>query len=323
MPGVPQNDGGLLAEVQRDALNPGVPVADALRKLVALGGQAGSARLREWASLELRGYRDSNAELPAYRVPAAVIQVDAIRGNWQIRGQPITPRWLPAFAREHMGEEVRLNSAAAEIEAMLRQAEADGGAIKLTLPNAQDLVAIMNQESEEPYQQIVSLYWVLSAPALSGVLDRIRTTLVELVAEMRAEMPDSSDTPSSEVADRAVQIVVHGQNINVTAATATGSGSHQINAGSTIVNTSRVQAAWPALREELSGLGVPADDLQTLHSALVSDGDPTSGEPGEATSSWIGRLSTKVANGTVALAGAASTEVIIHAILKALGLEAA
>ena len=39
-------DGNLLADVQRDALAGNVPLADTLRKLVALGGQAGSVQLR-------------------------------------------------------------------------------------------------------------------------------------------------------------------------------------------------------------------------------------------------------------------------------------
>jgi hypothetical protein len=168
----------------------------------------------------------------------------------------------------------------------------------------------------------VSVYWVLSAPALSGALGRIRTTLVEIVAEMRAEMPSPDETPSREVADRAVNVVVHGQNarVNVTAATATGSGSHEVKAVGAFVDSSRVEAAWPTLRAELADLGVPAEELETLHAALATDGDPVDGELGIATRGWIGQLSTKVASGALALGGAASTEVVSHAILRALGL---
>jgi hypothetical protein len=317
-----RRDANLLTEVQRDALDANVPVADALRKLVALGGEVGSKELREWASLELRGYRNSEVELPEYRVPPAVIEVDAIRGNYHISGQQISPRWLPAFAQEHIGEEVRLNHSVGEIEAMWQQAKAESGSIKLTVPHVQDLVAMMNQESNQPFQHFVSLYWVLSAPALSGVLDRIRTILVELVAEMRAEMPSPDETPSREVADRAVNVVVHGQNarVNVTTATATGSGAHEVKALGAFVDSSRVEAAWPALRAELADLGVPKEELETLHTALASDGDPVDGELGIATRGWIGQLSTKVASGALALGEAASTEVVSHTILRALGL---
>jgi len=315
-------DGNLLTEVQRDALDSSASLADTLRKLVALGGQVGSTELREWASLELRGYLHSKVELPEYRKPGAVIQINGINGNMQIAGQQISPRWLPEFAREEIGEEVRLVQPVGEIEAMLQGAKAEGGSIKLTLPMSQDLVALMNQESNRPFQQIMALYWSLSASAIAGVLDSIRTTLVELVAEMRAGMPASAEVPSRDVADQAVHVAVYGEGarVNVTAAAASGSGSHQVKAEGTYIDASRVEEAWPGLREELAGLGVPAEELEALHTALASDGDPVDGELGDAARGWIGQLSTKVATGAIALGGAASTEVVSHAILKALGL---
>lgn len=60
----------VLDEIERDALDSNVPVADTLRKVVALGGKVGSTELREWASRELRGYIGTDAELPGYRKPA-------------------------------------------------------------------------------------------------------------------------------------------------------------------------------------------------------------------------------------------------------------
>jgi hypothetical protein len=154
------------------------------------------------------------------------------------------------------------------------------------------------------------------------VLDAIRTTLVELVAEMRAG-PVSADVPSPEVVDHALNLVIHGQGartINVNTAAATGSGSHEVKAESSFVDPSRVEAAWPELRERLAGVGIPDENLEELHTALLTDGDPLNGELGAATNRWLGRLSQKVASGTITLAGATGTEFITHAILHALGL---
>jgi hypothetical protein len=64
---------------------------------------------------------------------------------------------------------------------------------------------------------------------------------------------------------------------------------------------------------------VPDDELEELHQALLTDGDP-GGELGPAAMGWIGKLTTKVSTGAISLAGAASTEIVSHAILKALGL---
>lgn len=200
--------------------------------LIALGGQAGSTELREWASRELRGYGGSGVDLPDYRKPGAVLLANAVNGRYQITGQQISPRMLPEGVRKHVDEEVPLGQPIGEIEAMLDRARAEGGYLKLTLPGSQEVAALMNHDIGDPFQQITAVYWSVSAPALSGVLDRVRTTLVELVAEMRAGMPEAAETPSAAVADQAVNVVVHGRGarVNVTAAHASGEGSHQVEA---------------------------------------------------------------------------------------------
>jgi len=314
-------DAKLVAEVQHDALDAKVPLADTLRKLVALGGAVGSNELREWAGLELRGYVGSPVELPTYRKIPAMIEINGFAGAGQINGYRISPHLLPDFATNVIKEEAPLTSSVAELEAMVRHAASEGGYLKLSLPEGQSLVAIMNSEGRTPLGHIAAIYWSTSAPALEGALDQIRTSLVELVAEMRAGMPNSAGVPSRDAADRAVSIVIHGgnPNVNVTAASASGSGSHNVSAEGTLVAAPKVEAAWPALREELTELGVPDDELEELHQALMTDGDP-GGELGPAAMSWIGKLTTKVSTGAIGLAGAASTEIVSHAILKALGL---
>lgn len=140
----------LIDEVERDALDPAVPISAALRKLVALGGQAGSAELREWASLELRGYFGSNVPLPDYRKPGATLRIDGGTFNAMITGQLISPRELPDPVKNHIDETVPLNGGVAEIEAMIERAKREeSGEIKLTLPMGQDIVRLMNHEMQQ------------------------------------------------------------------------------------------------------------------------------------------------------------------------------
>jgi AbiTii len=315
------SDGNLLAEVQRDALDPNVGLSNTLRKVMALGGVVGSTELREWASLELRGYVGSPTELPTYRKVPATLEVNGFNGSMQVKGFRLSPRDLPSFAQASVGEEVPLNSSVREIEEMARHAEAKGGHIALSPPMAQDLARVMNSEGRAPIRMITELYWSVSAAALTGVIDQVRTSLVELVAEMRANTPDSAELPTGEAADRAVNVAVYGNDVrvNVTAASASGSGAHHVNAEG-YVEADRIEVVWPALREELAALDLPELELDDLHHALLRDGDPTGGELGVATSGWLGQLSTKLATGAIALSGATSTEVVTHVILKALGL---
>ncbi|TAL20164.1 MAG: hypothetical protein EPN99_09605 [Frankiales bacterium] len=82
---------GLLAQIEADVLSD-APLAAALRKCVALGGQTGSPDLREWATRELRGY--PLAELPDYRKIPCPLYIDAIVGNSHQKGLQISPRDL-------------------------------------------------------------------------------------------------------------------------------------------------------------------------------------------------------------------------------------
>lgn len=161
-----------------------------------------------------------------------MIQVGAVNPRFHITGQQISPRSLPEGIREHIDEVVPLGQGISEIEAMLRRAKANGGAVKLTLPGAQDVARLMDHEIGEPYQNITAIYWSLSQTALDGVIDQVRTTLVELVAEMRAGMPDAAEAPSADVADQAVNVAAHGKKarVNVTSAQASGEGAHHVQA---------------------------------------------------------------------------------------------
>jgi hypothetical protein len=217
----------LIDEIERDALDSSVPISSALRKLVALGGQAGSKELRDWAGLELRGYYGTDVPLPEYRKPAATIRIDGATFNARITGQMISPSALPDPVNKHIDESVPLNGGVAEIEGMIASAKKQGGEVKLALPMGQDVVQLMNYEMQQSGQidQVTAVYWSVSHVTLEGVIDQIRTRLVELVAEMRAEMPDETEVPSAAVADNAVNLVLHGKKPKVTVNTAQASGT--------------------------------------------------------------------------------------------------
>lgn len=219
----------MLEEIQRDAIDGKVSVADTLRKLVALGGQVGSAELREWASSELRGYSDGPAaEVPNYRRVPAPLQLDGASATHLITGQSLSTWQLPEGIRDHIKEEVTITQSVGEIESMARQAERGDGALKLALPGGQDIVVLMNSESVDQFSRVERIYWSVSSVTLAGIVEQIRNRLVELVAELRAGTP-SADLPSPEIADQAVHVVVYGKGnrINIASAPSTGDGTNE------------------------------------------------------------------------------------------------
>src|SRR3546814_9342286 len=94
---------GLLSQIEDGALDSSTPLADTLRKCVALGGQAGSAELRDWARRELDGY-GTEAELPDSSTGGAIIPLDGATVNAGITGPTLPHSPLPAFSMAHTKE---------------------------------------------------------------------------------------------------------------------------------------------------------------------------------------------------------------------------
>ena len=78
--------------------------------MIALGGEAGSAELREWATRELPGYGPDD-ELPEYRWIVTSIHADMAYRTTLLTGQPIIPK---AHSQRVSGRHQRRNPSAHE-----------------------------------------------------------------------------------------------------------------------------------------------------------------------------------------------------------------
>lgn len=244
----------LIAQIERDALDEQASLAGALRKCVVLGGQSGSEQLRDWATRELNGYYGEDVPLPSYRVIPAPLMIDGVNANVHITGQQIAPSSLPGFAREHLREEVELRDGVGALEALARHGET-GERIKLSPPMAADLARLMNHESGNPLQQILSIYWSVAPAALRGVLDQVRTALTQLVAELQANMPRDQEVPSEDAANQAVNVIVTGKRSQVRVNTAQASGQESTaSARGDSSDAERESGFWT--RARLIGAGV-------------------------------------------------------------------
>src|SRR5450755_3549782 len=76
---------GLLSQIEQDVLDEGKSLGAALRRCMLLGSRTGSSQLREWATLELKGY-PVRAEVPEYRLVDAGLHIDAVTINAVIKG---------------------------------------------------------------------------------------------------------------------------------------------------------------------------------------------------------------------------------------------
>jgi AbiTii len=242
----------LLSQIEDEALKGESDLPSALRKCVALGGRSGSEALREWAIGELKGYVGAS-ELPRYRTVGAPLAISGATMNGIIDGQTIGPMSLPDGIREHVKEEVPLRGPITEIVEAVANARRKGDSVvRFSLPSGSDVATLMNHEATRrdpflgPTQRITSLYWEVHTSSLVGVIEAVRTTLVELVSEIRAGMPDDAAIPSKALTDHAVSIAVTGSRnrVQVTAASSSGGGTAQVTSPSTEPEPASHRMMW-------------------------------------------------------------------------------
>lgn len=211
-----------LTQIERDLIA-GKPLETLLRRLLLIGGAAGSVELREWASAELRGY-SSDIEVPDYRILNAPLQIDGAVPGGYVRHQTISPSELPHFAREELDELVPLRMGIREIQSMVDQHKADH-VVQLQPAGATSLVQYMNAKGMAS-GRVERLYWSVSTIALEGVIDQVRTRLAELIAELRSATLSGRELPSAVQASNAVNLVINGRGNRV--------NINQANGGSAI-----------------------------------------------------------------------------------------
>jgi hypothetical protein len=158
----------LLAQIEQDVLDESKPLASALRKCVILGGNAASADLREWATRELHGYLSDDDKLPDYRYIAAPLLIDGTSGHYEITGEEISVLDLPEIARDVVKDDMAVPQGVGEIEAMIRQAEAEDGFLRLGMPGGAELARLMTHELGTPTAASRASIGV-SAPPASAV----------------------------------------------------------------------------------------------------------------------------------------------------------
>jgi AbiTii len=212
----------LLSEIEAGALDSDSDLPDLLRKCVSLGGVTGSARLREWATKELKGY-GSDATLPSYRLTGSLLYLDGAMIGGRVTGQQVPLMMIPKEARPSVQGDIHLPFPIAELVEIVAVARRKGeDSVRLSPPLASEMVALINhalaQEDQPswsgirmPQSRVVErVYWMVGLSHFTAIIDTVRTTLVELVAEMRAGTRDGATLPSHEIAEQAVDIAING-----------------------------------------------------------------------------------------------------------------
>lgn len=211
----------LLGQLEQDILDRTVPLADVLRRCLFFAGRTGSAQLREWATHELKGYPRRDA-VPEYRVVVAPIIWDVAIPYRGVGTFPVNVQELPDFVREHINETVPLNQSVEQLEHLAAQAEGRSKPVALAVIGGDVWMELWNEKNAEG-QKALRMYWAIDPAVIRGVVGQVRTALTEFVVELRSEVGETDELPSTEQTNEALRLTmpwtISGSNITIVAAT--------------------------------------------------------------------------------------------------------
>lgn len=304
----------LFQEIKSDATNSSKNLADVLRKTKIVASLLKNTDLKEWVNRELKGYYGIDEEsIPAYR-KAVGQNFGHFSGpfNSGLRNANIPPSTLPDFVKELVSEVVYRQSVG-ELKSL---AESDSGTFQAKWPA--DLIAYI-QHNTTIYQNmhLVDAWQIMTKGQVTGILDTIRTRLLDFILELEESFPDLVDSeedlkkiPSKEVTNHFHTHISGNKNV-----VATGSNFKQE------VEQKVIESDYKSLKNYLSEIGIPESEIENLGKAIEQDEKPTKPNKfGSNVSKWLGKITEKAVSGSIEIASQKGTMAIAKAIATYYGL---
>lgn len=226
-------DADILRDLREQVLDETQSVAGLLRKCLALGTVTGSEELRAWAAHELRGYPAGEA-VPKYRHLYAQLLMSSVSGQFHATGQQIDRLLIPEDLREFVPERLELRHPVEELAGMASRGE------PITMSSPTFPIVCSRWSRQLPmFQDVLSLNWSMLPSSIAGIVDNVRTTLVEIVMDLAKDVPLNS-LPSRARVDGAVQVHINSNDNNSINVAGSNSGIIGLGTGSTQIQNNSV-----------------------------------------------------------------------------------
>lgn len=305
----------LIQDIKSDATDSSKNLADVLRKTRIVASLLKNPELKEWVNRELKGYYGiDEKEIPKYR-KAVGQNLGHFSGpfNSGLRNANIPPSTLPDWIKELVSEVVYRQSVG-ELKSL---AESESGTFQAKWPA--DLVAYV-QHNTTIYQNmhLVDAWQVMTKGQVTGILDTVRTRLLDFILELEESFPDLVETekdlkriPPQEVTNHFHNHISGNNNI-----VASGSNFKQ-EIGEIVV-----QNDFKSLENYLNDIGIPDSETKDLEVAILKDDKPSSVKNlGKNVSKWLGKITEKAVSGSIEVASKEGTMAIVKAIASYYGLD--
>lgn len=301
----------LLKQIQVSTLDKQCDVATLLRLCKVFATQVAAPDLSQWADRELKGY-GTDAALPDYRVLTVTSQghFSGPYGSW-MKNADIPIQMLP----ERFQEQYRHASIIQSVSSLQATVDEAKGST-LMLPWRTEAVQLFGDRMYES-MHCVQAWKVISAGALRGVLDAVKTRVLDFtlaLAERYPGMMDDMDNSTKQVSPQEVR-----QTFNMTIYGSVGAIANASPHAVQHVNISAGDRA--SLDRQLSEHGVPADDVRKLHEAIQQDGTNSGGTLGPKVREWLGAALLKVAEGAWSTSLEIAAKILPQLVAGYLGLQ--
>ena len=281
-------------------------VARILRLCLRLAAGLKNDQLKTWATNELNGYPEGSI-LPSYRVFAVRSQGNFVASFGRQCVLEIPLHVLPESLQPHYGE-ARLNQPIMQYESLLRDMK-PGGALGAPWPL---MLAAKFGAEHLPDFNCIGAWQELSAPAMHGMIDTVKTRVLQMALEIKASDPTAGEVQSSSVplSESVVNNIVNN--------TIIGSQIQNVSVGSRGVSQSGeavVSGDAKSLEAYLHHLGVDVAGVAELNAAI--DGDKSTGRKGigPSVTKWLADFGTSATKAGGDMAGKAIVGQLKDAIL--------
>lgn len=302
----------LLNQIQDAAVDSSIRVADLLRRCKILAARLHNDEFSKWVDMELQGY-SSKDDVPDYRI-LRVQSFGHFSGPFGsgLRNALIPPMTIPEEYREIVHTAYTLEPVGSLEESISRS---DGNNLRSNWPP--DLVVHLGNEI---YQDMVcmSAWRLIPRGAIIGILDTVRTRILNFVLAIEAEAPTAGEASSGELTipeEKVAQVFqthIYGDVANIA----------QSSSEFTQISVSGVlEGDFESLKSYLLRQGLSGDDVDELHQAIKADSK--NGIPeriGSSISSWIGKMILKASEGALKFGSTVAAQLLTSALMNYLGL---
>jgi hypothetical protein len=286
------------------------PIAVLLRKCIVLSHQLRNERLKFWANNELNGY-DLEDVLPSYRVFKIIAKGNfSGRGGSQIIGLHIPPAVLEEEHRRWAAEMPLIHPIS-----VYEDLSKGGGCIEA--PWDPNLVLYYQRRLPVPGYALISAWQEIPPSAIVGMLDTIRTRVLNMTLEIKAEVGRNDDdferiTPqAAKVVDQTIVNNIFGGNVYVS------SGESTMNATTIQQQQQNIAAGdWEHLANVLRGAGISGAELDELSTAIKEDRPSM----GTKVKKWITDAAPKVLSGGVKIGMTVGQTLLLEYLKQYYGL---